>query len=61
MDKKQVKGIADVEAKKEVKAHEKRMHGAKGFWKGGKTDSDMLKMGRGLAKVNNQKTGMRKP
>lgn len=56
MDTKQVRGIA----KSEVKAHEKRMH-AKGFWKGGKTDSDMLKMGRGLAKVNNQKTGMRKP
>jgi hypothetical protein len=38
-------------------------HGAnaKGFYKGGKTDADMLKMGRGLAKVQNQKTGMKKP
>ena len=34
---------------------------AKGFYKGGKTDADMLKMGRGLAKVQNQKTGMKKP
>ena len=55
MDTKQVKGIA----KSEVKAHEKRMHGAKGYHKGGKTDSDMLKMGRGLAKVRNQQTGMK--
>ena len=46
-------------AKSEVKKHVKAMH--KGFYKGGKTDSDMLKMGRGLAKVQNQKTGMRKP
>lgn len=37
------------------------MEKTKKFWKGGKTDADMLKMGRGLAKVNNQKTGMRKP
>ena len=36
MDKKQVKRIADVEAKKEVKAHEKRMH--KGMAKGGSID-----------------------
>ncbi len=46
-------------AKSEVKKHVKAMH--KGFYKGGKTDADMLKMGRGLAKVQNQKTGMRKP
>jgi hypothetical protein len=39
------------------------MHGgkAKGYYKGGKTDADMLKMGRGLAKVRNQQTGMKKP
>lgn len=47
-------------ARSEVKKHEKAMH-SKGFYKGGKTDADMLKMGRGLAKVQNQKTGMRKP
>lgn len=59
MDKKQVKRIADVEAKKEVKSHEKRMH-AKKFHKGGKTNDDMLKMGRGMAKVQDQKTGLGK-
>jgi hypothetical protein len=31
-------------------------HGGKGS-KGGKTDADMLKLGRGLAKVANQKRG----
>jgi hypothetical protein len=46
-------------AKAEVKAHEKRMHGAKGMRAGGKTNSDMLKMGRGLAKVANQKAPTR--
>lgn len=46
-------------AKAEVKAHEKRMHGAKGMRAGGKTNSDMLKMGRGLAKVANQKAPVR--
>jgi hypothetical protein len=46
-----------------VKKHEQRMHPGKApsFKKGGKTDADMLSMGRGLAKVNNQQTGMRKP
>lgn len=56
MDKKQVKGIA----KAEVKAHEQRMHKAKGFHKGGKTNEDMLKMGRGMAKVQDQRTGLGK-
>jgi len=51
MDKKEVKKIAD----KEVKAHEKKMHGAKGFAKGGKTNLQMKELGRGLAKVANQK------
>jgi hypothetical protein len=41
-------------AKTEVKAHEKRMHG-KGYAKGGKTNMQMKTMGRGLAKVANQK------
>lgn len=41
-------------AKAEVKAHEKRMHG-KGYAKGGKTNMQMKTMGRGLAKVANQK------
>lgn len=55
MDKTQVKRIADVEAKKAVKGHEKRMHDAKGYAKGGKTNLQMRKLGRGLAKVANQK------
>jgi hypothetical protein len=41
-----------------VHKHEKAMHPGKPMTKlraGGKTNSDMLKMGRGLAKVANQK------
>jgi hypothetical protein len=48
--------------KKMIKAavgkHEKNMHPGKPLTKlraGGKTNSDMLKMGRGLAKIANQK------
>ena len=42
-----------------VHKHEKAMHPGKPMTKmraGGKTNSDMLKMGRGLAKVANQKS-----
>jgi len=53
MDAKQVKKIAD----REVKAHEKRMHGAKKMAKGGVTSEAMLKVGRNMARANNQKTG----
>ena len=54
MDKKAVKAIAD----KEVSAHEKRLHkGQTKFAKGGKTEMDMMKYGRGMAKVMNQKSG----
>ena len=42
-------------AKAEVKAHEKKMHG-KGYRAGGKTNLEMKKMGRNLAKVANQKS-----
>lgn len=49
-DLKVVKGVAT----KAVKGHEKDMH-AKGFAKGGKTSLNMKKMGRGMAKVANQK------
>tara|TARA_R110000822_G_scaffold13186_1_gene47018 strand:+ start:300 stop:524 length:225 start_codon:yes stop_codon:yes gene_type:complete len=49
-DVKQVKGIAT----KVVKGHEKEMHG-KGYAKGGKTNANMKAMGRGMAKVANQK------
>ena len=58
MDKKQIKSIADVEAKKEVKAHEAKMH--KGYRAGGKTNEEMKRLGRGLAKVANQKSSVRK-
>jgi len=53
MDTKQVKKIAG----KEVKAHEKRMHGAKVMAKGGVTTDQMKSMGRNLARAANQKTG----
>ena len=39
-------------AKEEVGKHVKAMHK---FKKGGKTNADMLKYGRGMAKVMNQK------
>jgi hypothetical protein len=45
-------------AKEEVQAHEKRMH-AKGFRKGGKTSLEMKKVGRGMAKVLNQRDSVR--
>ena len=50
-DVKQVKSIA----KAEVKGHEKKMHGAKAFAKGGVTNMQRRELGRGLAKVANQK------
>ena len=43
-------------AGQEVKKHEKRLHGKK-MAKGGKTNDQMKQMGRGLAKVANQKSG----
>lgn len=46
-------------AKEEVKAHEKRMHG-KGYRAGGKTNLEMKKVGRGMAKVLNQRDSMGK-
>lgn len=53
MDKKQVKAIAD----KEVKAHERRMHGSKKMAKGGVTSEQLKSLGRNLARVANQKSG----
>lgn len=53
MDTKQVKKIAG----REVRAHEKRMHGAKKMAKGGVTTEQMKAMGRNLARVANQKSG----
>jgi hypothetical protein len=45
-------------AKAEVKEHEKKMHG-KSYAKGGKTNADMKKYGRGMAKVMNQRSSSR--
>lgn len=47
-------------AKEEVRAHEARMHkGVKSMRAGGKTNADMKKYGRGMAKVMNQRSPMR--
>ena len=54
-----MRSIAKTEAKKAVKGHEKAMHG-KGYRAGGKTNLEMKKLGRGLAKVANQKSPVRK-
>ena len=48
MDKKQVRKIAD----KEIKGHEKRLHGMK---KGGVTSSAMKAVGRNMARAHNQR------
>ena len=51
--------------KKAINMHDKQMHGGKktslvNLRAGGKTNSDMLKMGRNLAKIANQRsTGRR--
>jgi hypothetical protein len=50
MDRKVIKQIAD----KEVKVHEKKMHGMK---KGGITSMDAKKYGRNVARAMNQKSG----
>lgn len=57
MDTKQVKRIADKEANKAVKGHESRMHKSAKMAKGGVTTDQMLKVGRNMARANNQKTG----
>ncbi len=57
MEKAQMKKIADVEANKVVKSHEKKMHGVKKMAKGGVTSENMRKYGRNLARAMNQKSG----
>lgn len=52
MDKTAMKKVA----KAEVKAHEKKMHGAKGMKAGGPTSMDMKKYGRNLARAMNQRS-----
>ena len=44
----------------EVKKHEQRMHATKKMRAGGKTNEEMKRLGRGLAKVANQKSSVRK-
>lgn len=58
METKQVKRIADMEAEKKVKAHEKKMHG-KGYAKGGVTSSSMKTYGRNVARAMNQRSSSR--
>jgi hypothetical protein len=41
-------------AKAEVKAHEKRMHGAKKMAKGGVTNDMLKSLGRNMARSRNQ-------
>jgi hypothetical protein len=51
-----------MQAKKAVHAHERNMHPGKPLTKlakGGKTNEQMRTMGRGLAKVANQKKSVR--
>jgi hypothetical protein len=55
METSKVKGIAKTEAKKVVKGHEVSMHNTKKMAAGGKTNEMMLSMGRGMAKVANQR------
>jgi hypothetical protein len=56
-DIKKDKPLMEKIAKKAVKGHEKRMHGAKKMAKGGVTSEQMKAMGRNLARVANQKSG----
>jgi hypothetical protein len=53
-DIKKDKPMMEKVAKKAVKGHEKKMHGMK---KGGVTSEAMMKVGRNMARANNQKTG----
>ena len=47
-------------AREEVRKHESRMHkGVKNMRAGGKTNIEMKKYGRGMAKVMNQRSPMR--
>jgi len=52
-DIKQDKPVMEKIAKTAVKGHEKKMHGMK---KGGVTSAEMKKMGRNLARANNQRS-----
>ena len=55
-----MKQIAKRAASTAVKAHERRMHDVKKMRAGGKTNEEMKRLGRGLAKVANQLSPVRK-
>ena len=59
METKKIRSVAKTEARKAVKGHEAAMHGAKKMRAGGKTNLDMKKYGRGMAKVMNQRSSGR--
>ena len=59
METKKVKSVCKTEARKAVKGHEKAMHGPKKMRAGGKTNEEMKKYGRGMAKVMNQRQSVR--
>ena len=54
-----VRKVSKAEARRAVKSHEKAMHGVKKMKAGGKTNLDMKKYGRGMAKVMNQRSAGR--
>jgi hypothetical protein len=53
-DIKKDKPMMEKVAKKAVKGHEQRMHGAKKMAKGGVTNEMLKSMGRNMARVKNQ-------
>lgn len=59
-DIKKGKPMMEKVAKKAVKSHEQKMHGVKKMRAGGKTNEEMKRLGRGLAKVANQMSPVRK-
>jgi len=59
METKKIKSVAKTEARKAVKGHEATMHGPKKMRAGGKTNLDMKKYGRNMAKVINQRSSGR--
>jgi hypothetical protein len=59
MTMKKVKSVAKAEARRAVKGHEAAMHGPKKMRAGGKTNEEMKKYGRGMAKVMNQRQSVR--
>jgi hypothetical protein len=52
-DIKQDKPVMEKIAKKAVKSHEKKLHGMK---KGGVTSMEMKRVGRNMARANNQRS-----